>query len=143
MDDRLYSSLASVLRLKAVKNYFLCGILLFIMDGIVQAEPKWIAVEIERTPIVDKRGRKVDRPVFYAKDRMRLTKGGEWVIPKEIKGEKILSYHQREKDLLVLVDTIKSVSGTLATEEDALRLKFELSGTTPMETKKAESGVTK
>lgn len=118
----------------------ICLLVFFGLAASAGAESKWFFVKLERTPVIDRRGNLVERPVFYAKDKRRLTTGGEWIVPKELKVKAIERY-QREGTLLMLVDVPAEavLPGTVNTAADSKQIKKETFGILPI---KAESGVT-
>lgn len=115
------------------------SLLLFCVPAL--AEEKWVSIQLERTPIVDRLGTVVDRPIFYAKDKKRLTKGGDWVIPQELRIRAIERY-QREGELLMLVDVPPQMKlpGKLQAKAEAEKIKWDVFRVKPIE---AETGVTK
>lgn len=88
------------------------------------AEDRWVSITLERAPTLDRRGNRVDRPVFYARDRKRITTGGELLMLVDVPSHTILH------------GTVKSVAQAENIKRDAFKVK-------PVEPVKPESGVTK
>lgn len=124
-----------------MKLLFVFIVLAFV--NVASAEERWVSATLERTPIVDKRGNVVERPVYHARDRKRVTTGGEWVVPKELKVKAIERY-QRNGELLMRVDVptdivLPNVKAVVNPE----KVKKEKFGILPVAIIEPESGVTK
>jgi len=103
-------------------------ILLF-FASMAMAEEKWVYIKLEQTPLINKRGEKVDKPVIYSNKRGNITKGGEWIIPEKLKIRNLERYKKADK-LLMKVDIKPSVilPGDLKTEEEAKIIKKNIFG---------------
>jgi len=109
----------------------------------VHAEERWIFLTLKKTPIVNKSGKQVEKPVFFSKNSRRLTTGGEWIVPEDIKSAKYTERYQRNKNLLILVDVPLDVKlppeVAIVKKTEAENLKVNLFGIKPIP---LESGVT-
>lgn len=125
-----------------MKKYILLILPFLLFASIAFAEQRWIYITLEQTPIKDRNGNTVKRPVFFSKDKHRLTTGGEFVIPEDIKKHRAIERIQKDKQLLVKVDVPKDkkMPGDMIKEDQVPLIKKITFG---IPEKKVDSGVTK
>ena len=121
---------------------FLTAFIFILCASPAFSEERWVSIQLERSPIINRHGNKVDRPVFYSKKQTRLTKGGEWIVPDGLK-IKAKERYQRAGDLLMLVDVPSQavLPGEIKAKVDAEKAKKDIFKIAPIQN--VESGVTK